>query len=702
MNKNKHILLIFSTAILITLFQVIFSPSNSWEHYLNLSLGQIAERDIEAPLEFEIYKSKEKLIFEQEEAARQVKEIYKLSDDITFNALRNLDIIFRHFEKPDSLLDSDLIRKELLHKGYILSNSSCEYLISERLRRRLYDYSSEKLARIFEIGIYPENFSESRITVQRKNAVRDYNLFKLYALNEAKDKLIDGFSTSAGKKTLSELADNVLVVNIIYAENLTEQEKEKARIAVSQTAGKVLKNETIVRKGERIREEEVQILDSMKRALQDSGTDRKGIQSVLSALGTFLSLILLLFVFKQLLSVFFELEKYTLRQQYLMYVLVLSISVITIVICNWLKFTAMFLPLLLFILIVMQLFDRDMAFIFAFIQFILVIILTKGQYQQPLLLTVSSLSALIVPNYNKLTSRYLSIGIYVITFTAMFSVSFGMNQILSFSIILHRLINGIISVVVSTILAIVIIPFLKKQLDILTKEQLLELLNLDYPLLKRLSVETPGTYHHSLVVGNLAESAAESIGANHLLARVGSYYHDIGKLNNSQIFIENNSAASQIHDSMLPSQSAFSIKKHISDGIQLAKNAGLPIEVIDIIKQHHGTSTISYFHSKAIESGLEFKEEEFHYKGPLPQTREAAIIMIADIVESHSKALNDINPQIISNLLHETVQKLIIDKQLKNSPLTLKELDQIILAMQPILAGVYSTRIEYPSDEENN
>jgi len=669
---------------------------------LSPNQGQIADHDIVAPINFDIYKSESRLHREQAEAEAGVSDIYTISDNITFNALRNLDVIFRHFESIDSLHTPEKLKAELLTKGYYLNGETCEYLSSRKLREKVYEYITEKIVRIFEIGIYPENYSESKITVKRKNTIREYNLFKLYGFDEAQDKLIEGFSDNAGRKVIAELSDNVLVVNIIIAHNLTNQEKQKARLNVPSIAGTVLKNETIIRKGERIREEQLQILESLKMALAEQKVENQTFKAVLSAIGTFLAILILLVMFNMFLKSFENFNRTNNKLFSLLMAMFFLLSILTIFICNVLKISSMLLPLSFFTIVAMQLFNRKLAYVYTTGQFVLVVLLTQGQYMQPLLLTLSALAVLIVPNYNKVSFRYLSMSIYIMIFLVLFTITFGLVQVLSFGIIMQRLLFGGISIVVSTVLAISIIPYLEAKFGIVTRQQLLELLNLETPLLKRLSVEVSGTYHHCLVVGNLSESAAESIGANHLLARVGSYYHDIGKLGNSQIFIENNPSAGQIHETMLPNQSSYAIKKHITNGIMLAENAGLPQPVIDIIQQHHGTSSIKYFVNKALETGLEFDESEFRYEGPVPQTKEAAIVMIADIVESHSKSLSEINPEIIDKLLHETVNKLITEGQLAEAPLTLNELSKIIKAMKPILNGVYSTRIEYPEDNDKS
>lgn len=263
------------------------------------------------------------------------------------------------------------------------------------------------------------------------------------------------------------------------------------------------------------------------------------------------------------------------------------------------------------------------------------------------------------------------------------------------------LLFGSLSIIISVFLATSFSPFVEKQLKLTTRQNLLELLDLENPLMKSLMKNSQGTYSHSLIVGNLAESAADAIGANALLARVGSYYHDIGKIEDSEIFIENNSLSTEIHNKMKPLESAAKIREHVTRGIFFAKRYKLPQSVIDIIKQHHGDGKIKYFLNKAKRMGLEVQESQFAYYGPKPQTKEAALVMIADIIESTAKSLSDFSEQAIKNVIDSTIERLINEKQLSESPLTIRELETIKSYMLPILMGVYRKRIVYPTTDDS-
>jgi putative nucleotidyltransferase with HDIG domain len=236
---------------------------------------------------------------------------------------------------------------------------------------------------------------------------------------------------------------------------------------------------------------------------------------------------------------------------------------------------------------------------------------------------------------------------------------------------------------------------------IMTVFQLLELANPSQPLLRRLLVETPGTYHHSLMVGNLAERAAESIGADPLVTRVAAYYHDIGKLANPLAFIENQAGGDNIHDQLDPEVSAGILKQHVADGIDLAYKSRLPKALIAYIPQHHGTAIMSYFYARAKElagPGVIVDERKFRHAGPKPQTREAALIMLADGVEASVRSLDSRDEPAIRAMVTRIIEERVADGQFDECDLTLRDLERIREAFVGQLLGMYHTRIAYPQN----
>jgi len=232
-----------------------------------------------------------------------------------------------------------------------------------------------------------------------------------------------------------------------------------------------------------------------------------------------------------------------------------------------------------------------------------------------------------------------------------------------------------------------------------TSSKLLELSNPNQPILRRLLMEAPGTYHHSIIVGNLAESAADAIGANSLLARVGAYYHDIGKIKRPYFFIENliNNNENP-HDKLAPTLSTLILTAHIKDGLEFAKEYKLPKIITDIIAQHHGTSLISFFYHKAAENekAENLNKADFSYEGPKPQSKEAAIVMLADSVEAGVRSLKNPTPGRMEAFVRKVIKDKLEEGQLEESDLTFRELDTIVQAFLRVLNGIFHSRIEYP------
>lgn len=251
----------------------------------------------------------------------------------------------------------------------------------------------------------------------------------------------------------------------------------------------------------------------------------------------------------------------------------------------------------------------------------------------------------------------------------------------------------------SSILVSGVLPLLESLFKVVTDISLLEYSDLNRPLLKQLMVSAPGTYHHSVIIGSLAEAAAEAVGANPLMARVAAYYHDIGKIKKPEYFIENQARGENRHDRLTPSMSSLIISSHVKDGVELAKENKLPPQLVDIIRQHHGSTLMTYFYEKAREAEEEpglVHEDDYRYPGPKPQTKVAAIVMLADAVEAASRVLDNPTPQRITALVEKIINKFFEDGQLTECELTLKDLTEIKKSFNLLLSGIYHHRIDYP------
>ena len=285
-------------------------------------------------------------------------------------------------------------------------------------------------------------------------------------------------------------------------------------------------------------------------------------------------------------------------------------------------------------------------------------------------------------------------GVNLLVIVAVGLISYDANL----SWVLWGSLCGVLNGLLSAVFATGILPYLETAFGVTSAVRLLELANPNQPLLKRLLLEAPGTYHHSIVVGNLAEAAAEAVGAQPLVVRVGAYYHDIGKLKRPYFFIENQRSKENPHDKISPNLSSLVITSHIKDGVELARQYRLPQVVVDIINQHHGNSLVAYFYQRALENDQfdTVEEASYRYDAPKPQTREAALIMLADAVEAAVRSLQKPTPGRIEGLVRRIIKDKLNDGQLEECDLTFKDLDLIATAFVRVLSGIYHARIEYP------
>ena len=297
-----------------------------------------------------------------------------------------------------------------------------------------------------------------------------------------------------------------------------------------------------------------------------------------------------------------------------------------------------------------------------------------------------------------LKAGFVVSGVHGITYLVLgLTGGVPLSDLLAWKDTLMVLLNGPLS----AILAIGSLPLFEAAFGIITPIRLIELSNPESPLLHRLLLEAPGTYHHSIMVGNLAEAAAMAIGADSLLARVGAYYHDIGKIKRPYFFSENQVAGmDNPHDKMTPTLSASVITSHVKDGLDLAIEYKVPEVLRPFITEHHGTMLASFFYSKAAESQSKDsrapEEWDFRYEGPRPETKEVAMVMLADSIEAATRALSKPTPARIESVVRKMIRERLLDQQLDRSDLTLRELDTVADTFTRVLSGVFHTRIEYP------
>jgi cyclic-di-AMP phosphodiesterase PgpH len=349
-------------------------------------------------------------------------------------------------------------------------------------------------------------------------------------------------------------------------------------------------------------------------------------------------------------------------------------------------------------MLVSLLLDFHLALAFSFIVSLLMGMVFPGDPFMPLFyFTTSIMAALHVIRCKKRTAVIRAGGMTaLVSFVAVIGIDLYHGQLVGRG--LFDLGAGLLGAALTATIVTVTLPFFEAVFDIATDIKLLELMDPNQPLLKELVYKSPGTYHHSIVIGNLSEAAAEAINENPLLARVGSYYHDIGKVQKPEYFIENQRVDENKHDRLSPSMSSLIITSHVKEGAEMAKQQKLPSAIVDIIRQHHGNSLITYFYQKAkeLQPVGPVAEQDFRYPGPRPRTKVAAIVMLADAVEAASRTLVEPTPQRIQSLTNSVITRIFLDDQLSMCDLTLKDLREISKSFNMILNGIFHHRIDYP------
>lgn len=384
--------------------------------------------------------------------------------------------------------------------------------------------------------------------------------------------------------------------------------------------------------------------------------------------------------------------------------LLLAILMLTVnILRSYPQLTPLYIPVASLAMLTMLLFrDLQLVFLMSFTSSMIVAFMTGGGIEMMIMFFLSSLVGAYTVKGARTRGRLIAAGIYV-SLTQVLS-AFLLNpswEPTTFDIVFKPLfINGIICFffVVSTL------KIFETIFGEITHFTLLELADSsNQPLLKKMILEAPGTYHHSLIVSNLAEAAADAIGAHGLLARVGSYYHDIGKMIKPEYFTENQMVSGNKHDDLEPSMSRLVILNHVKEGIELARKHRLNQKIIDFIPQHHGTALIFYFYQRALaeSGGDKIDEDNYRYPGPKPQTREAAIVMLADSVEGATRSLDDHTPARVEEVVHKVINNKFIDGQLDECYLTLKDIEVIADVFARVLTAMYHGRVKYPEKKAN-
>ncbi|RKD24006.1 hypothetical protein BEP19_06195 [Ammoniphilus oxalaticus] len=658
----------------------------------DLQRNMISDVLVTAPMEVEDTESTKKL---QGDAIKAVSPIYTMDERIIANQLKVLDQIFR------DVTDVKLKREE----ESALTNSSEQQQDKEKLKELVpYNFSDETYQTLLKQT--PESLATMKAI--SRNIVSSIMLegFRSGEEVKVKDRVTEQLTTSELEsrmvQAIREVALATVVPNIVFDEQATEQAKDRVARSVKPV---------IIHKGEILVGEGEYITDEIYRKL--------GVAGLLTHNPNYYPYIgLALFV--SLAVVFFHLyiskgalEIRVNNTQLLMFIVIILLNLVVLKTVSLGKdleysFIGFLAPVAFGSMLIVLFIDYHLALFAGGLFSICASLMfnSSSEYLFNYGYGFVALAACVTGAYclhNRTKRRNILLAGLFVVFTNIISVT--SIYMLFYSVKWAELFQlygfAITSGLLASILTIGFVPFLESSFGILSSMKLIELSSPNQPLLRRLLMETPGTYHHSIMVANLSEAAAEAIGANGLLARVGAYYHDVGKMKRPQFFIENQMGGENPHDKQAPTLSRTIILSHTEDGVKLLQEYNLPKPIQDIAAQHHGTSLLRFFYHKATQEATRpISEEEFRYPGPKPQFKEAAIVGICDSVEAAVRSLAKPSPEQIENLVRKIVKDRLDDRQLSECDLTFLELEQITQSICETLKGIFHTRIEYPAEAE--
>lgn len=491
---------------------------------------------------------------------------------------------------------------------------------------------------------------------------------------------------------LKSVIENQINPNVFFDEEKTEEIIQEVQKSISKVI--IKQNQIIVKEGEPVTKDQIDILSDL--GMLDDENAKVNLY-VYIALAVFLSIIL--FIQYSYISSNYK-EIYRSNKKL---ILISVINLISLILARTIGVMSPFLipfacaPMMLTLLL-----NYKIALVVSTINIIIIGALNGFDVQIMLIGIISSILGSTLLKKMQQRNELLYSTLYIAGASAALTLSTG---ILISSDFIYVLINGGITIIgglLSGIFALGILPFLEGTFNEVTTLKLLELSNPNNPLLKKLLMEAPGTYHHSMLVANLAEMAAEEVGANSVITRIGSYYHDIGKTERPYFFGENQMGGDNPHNNITPSLSTMIIKSHVKDGLELAKKHNLPKVIQDIISEHHGKTLVKYFYytmKNIAQDPDEIKEEDYRYEGPIPSTKEAGIVMLADSIEAAVRSIKDPNKDKINEMVNHIMDDKLSSGQLNNCNLTLKDIEKIRGCFLSTLNGIYHHRVEYPKEK---
>tara|TARA_R110002153_G_scaffold2285_4_gene11182 strand:+ start:3789 stop:5825 length:2037 start_codon:yes stop_codon:yes gene_type:complete len=567
-------------------------------------------------------------------------------------------------------------------------------------KNRLENSSKAILDSIYSKGILQNNGKQVQrnfIYLVKDNEARKVRVSEFYRVNEINDlvaRVLEDNNLSTFTNETQSLFFDLIAPNVSFDNNLTQKARDEALSKLSYTRGTVDQGRLIIAKGEVVEAENLKVLESLKAEYESELWTANNYYYILIGYTVLVALVLImlfLFLKKYRKTVYDNNVKVT----FIFFNILLMVFITTMVI-KYNDQLVFVVPLCILPLILKTFFDARLGLFVHVLAVLILGFVVPNSFEYIFLQIITGIvTILTVSELYKRANLFVSVGqitlIYIIGYLAFHTIHEGDLSDIEWYTLGLFLLNGMITLFVQPLIYIY-----EKVFGLVSDVSLLELSDTNSKLLKELSNKAPGTFHHSLQVANLAEAAANEIGANAMLVRVGALYHDIGKMNDPTFFTENQITNVNPHDELSPRDSARIIIDHVIKGIEIARKNNIPDRIIDFIRSHHGTTLVYYFYKKQKDLEGELNEEDFRYPGPLPFSRETAILMMADSVEAASKSLKDPTFLIIDEFVDKIISGQMKANQFLNADITFKEIETIKKIFKQKLINIYHLRVEYP------
>jgi cyclic-di-AMP phosphodiesterase PgpH len=677
-NRLKHFVVYLCTFLVMYFILITALITKTYD----LKVGDISKVTVKAQREIKDEVSTKARI---DEALKIVGPQYSVKAEVKNKVIDSVDNLFLRVlqVKNSNLEDKDKMPQLLNNSAIALSEEDYTELLkmSQEDLSKLQNYLIITLSGVYDFGIK----ANAEPTTEESNE----------NIKRAQDSIQMEFNKSTFSKRIRDLGTTI-GVKLVEPNSFYDKEKTDARKneVIEKTAPvMVKKDQTIITEGDQITPEKYALLNSL--GLLTSNTRSEWY--IYASLGVLIALILFLesyYLYKYQKDMYRDWSKL---------LLINCINCIMLILARTLSMASPFLiPLAFAPMLITLLLNHRASLSISILNVVLISAAVNFNVQIVIIAILNAIIGALILQKLHQRNDILKSCFYISIITVLTTLCIGFLLSNNSSAILLNVAFSLVGSALSGILTVGLLPFFESTFDIVTTIKLLELSNPNNPLLKKLLMEAPGTYHHSILVANLAEVGAEAVGGNPVLARVCSYYHDVGKIKRPYFFKENQIGNENPHNKITPNLSALIIISHVKDGLELAKDYKLPTVIQDIIEQHHGTSLVKYFYVTAKNSSEkpeDILEEDFKYPGPIPFTKEAGIVMLADCIEASVRSISEPTQSKIETMVNNIIKARLNEGQLDNCDLTLKDLNKIKETFIKSLMGIYHQRIEYPVDK---